>query len=170
MESFFQSFLEIRGNIVDGEYDWDTNCSASGIVTGVAAAPWGGEIPPTVGYGVSISHNTVKHADGAQGGGIAQVSSWYAGPEPHRWPLSDGMLIHHNALRDISGKSAIPICGNRVPRIGINFPAPEIAWRTVLYGNSCTNVSVPIGGGGVDVTRVCPAPAPNSCECEAAAQ
>jgi hypothetical protein len=170
MESFFQSFLEIRDNTVDGKYDWDSNCSASGIVTGVAAAPWGGGIPPTVSYGVSISHNTVRHADGARGGGIAQVSSWYAGPEPHRWPLSDNMLIHHNSLRDISGQSALPICGSRVARIGINFPVPQIAWRTVLYGNTCSNVSLPIGGAGVNVTRVCPAPAPNSCECGTAAQ
>ena len=170
MESFFQSSLEIRGNTIDGKYDWDTNCSASGIVAGVAAAPWGGGNPPTVSYGVSISHNIIRHADGARGGGIAQVSSWYAGPEPHRWPLSDNMLIHHNTLRDISGERAQPICGSRVSRIGINFPVPEIAWRTVLYDNSCTNVSVPIGGAGVDVTRVCPSSAGESCECGSASQ
>jgi hypothetical protein len=167
MQSFFQSFLEIRGNTIEGEYDWDTDCSASGIVTGIAAAPWGDASPPTVSYGVSISHNKISHADAARGGAIAQMDSWSSGPEPHRWPLSDNMLIHHNHIEDIDGKRALPICGSSHPRSGIYFPQPETSWHTVLYGNTCTKVSLPISGSGVDTIRVCPSSSPDSCECPA---
>lgn len=166
MASFLQFFLEIRGNTIDGEYDWNTDCSASGIATGIAAAPWGNATPPTVGYGVSISHNTIRHADAARGGAIALMDSWSSGPAPHRWPLSDSMLIHHNSIRDIDGARALPICDRSYhPRSGISFPQPETAWHTVLYGNSCAQVSLPISGSGVDTVHVCAAFSPNSCEC-----
>ena len=167
MESFFQYFIEIRQNTIDGEYDWDTDCSASGITAGIAAAPWDDPAPPTVGCGVSIAHNKIRRAAAAHGGAIAQMSSWYPGPEPHRWALSNNMLIHHNSIRDIDGPAALGICsGGGQPRIGINFPLPAIAWRTVLYANSCENVSQPIGApSGVWTIRVCASGTANSCEC-----
>jgi hypothetical protein len=165
MESFFQSSLEIRANTVDGEYDWDNDCSESGIVAGLAAAPWNDAAPPTVSFGVSIAHNTVRHADALRGGGIAQLDTWYPGPKPQRWPLSVDTLIHHNLIEDIAGARAQPACGASHARIGINFPEPQIAWRTVLYANSCSNVSVPVGGSGIDTVRVCPSSAASSCEC-----
>jgi len=165
MQGYFQSFLEIRDNTVDGEVAWDTDCSASGIEIGSAAAPWEKAAPPTVGFGVSISHNTIRHADGLHGGAISQLSSWIAGPEPHRWPLSENLLIHHNSIAEIDGPRAAPICGANHPRIGIAFPEPAIAWRTVLYANSCKRVSVPVGAGGMDTVKVCPSSAPDSCEC-----
>jgi hypothetical protein len=166
MWSFFQYFLEIRDNLVDGEYDWDTDCGASGITAGLAAVPWDDPVPPTVGYGISISHNTIRHANAAQGGAIAQTSTWYPGPAPARWALSNNLLIHHNSIRDIDGPAGLKVCGNGKPRIGINFPLPEIAWRTVLYANSCSNVAQPIGSqAGVETVRVCPSGVPSSCEC-----
>jgi hypothetical protein len=165
MLGFFNSFLEIRDNVVDGEYDWSNDCSRSGISAGVAAAPWEDGPPPTVGFGVSISHNTIRHADAEFGGAIAQVNTWFNGPEPHRWPLSDNMLIHHNSIVDIDGARALAVCGTSRPRIGIAFPDPAIAWRTVLYANSCRNVSMPIGPGGVGTVKVCPSSVPDSCEC-----
>jgi hypothetical protein len=165
MMGFFNFFLEIRDNVVDGEYDWTNDCSRSGIGAGVAAAPGGDGPPPTVGFGVSISHNTIRHADEQYGGAIAQVNTWFAGPEPHRWPLSDNLLIHHNSIADIDGARALALCGTSHPRMGIAFPGPEIVWRTVLYANSCKNVSMPIGGGGTDTVKVCPSSATDSCEC-----
>jgi hypothetical protein len=165
MESFLQSFLEIRANTIDGEYDWDTDCSDSGIVTTIAVSPSGDPMPPTVGYGVSISHNSVRRADATLGGAIAQTNPWFAGPDPHRWPLSDNQLIFHNKLEDLQGPRAFPICGASLPRIGINFPRAPIAWRTVLYANSCSRVSIPVGPGGKDIVRVCPSPVADSCEC-----
>jgi hypothetical protein len=170
MQGYFHSFLEIRGNDIDGEYDWANDCSTSGIAIGAGAASRGDAIPPTVGFGVSISHNTVRHADAKYSGAIAQLDSWSAGPEPHRWPLSDNLLIHHNLISDIDGARALAVCGKSRPRIGIAFPDPPIAWRTVLYANSCKNVSTPIGSGGVDTIAVCPSSAPDSCECPGVAQ
>jgi len=167
MAGFFQYFLEIRANTIDGEYDWNTDCSASGIAMGLAAAPWQDAEPPTVSFGNSISHNHVRHADAAQGGAIAQVASWSPGPPPYRWALSDNLLIHHNAISDMDGPRALALCGKSHARIGINLPAQPIAWHTVLYGNSCSDVPVPIAGDGVDTVRICPSDAKDSCECAA---
>jgi hypothetical protein len=165
MEGFFHSFLEIRNNLVDGNYDWDSDCSSSGITAGIAAAPWDAGPPPTVGFGVSISHNTVKHADAQHSGGIAQLDTWLAGPEPHRWPLSENLLIHHNSISEIDGPRASSQCGQSHPRVGIAFPDAPIAWRTVLYANECRNVSEPLGSGGVDTVKVCLSSAAGTCEC-----
>jgi hypothetical protein len=162
---FFNFFLEIRDNIIDGEYDWEDDCSRSGIGLGVAAAPWTGAPPPTVGFGVSIAHNTIRRADEQYGGAIAQVNTWYAGPPPNRWPLSDNALIHHNSISSIDGARARAICGPTHARMGITFPDAPIAWRTVLYANSCKDVSTPIGSGGIDTVKVCPSSTSDSCEC-----
>lgn len=166
MLGFLNFFLAIHDNIVDGEYDWSNDCSHSGIALGVGAAPWEEGPPPTVGFGNSISHNIIRHADFEHGGAIAQAGTWSTGPEPHRWPLSDNLLIHHNSISDIDGARALSICESSRPRIGIAFPDAAIAWRTVLYANSCKNVSMPIGPGGVDTVKVCPSPVPDSCECQ----
>jgi hypothetical protein len=165
MVGYFQSFLDIRSNIIDGEYDWANDCSASGIGLGVASAAWGDSLTPTVSFGVSIAHNSIRHADALHGGAIAQLQSWTAGPEPHRWPLSESVLIHHNAIADIDGAPALPICATRTPRVGIAFPETPISWHTVLYANSCKHVSRPLGVGAVDPIEVCPSPVADSCEC-----
>lgn len=170
MESFFQSFIEIRNNLVDGEYDWSNDCSASGIGIGIAAAPWGDPVPPTVGFGIDIADNTIRHADGLRGGAISQVNSWWPGPKPYRWPLSDDAIIQHNTITDVEGKRALPICGTSHPRTGIAFPKPAVAWRTVLYANTCKRVSDPIGTGGVETVKVCPSHGNASCECAAIAR
>jgi hypothetical protein len=165
LSSFVQSFLEIRANTIDGEYDWDTDCSDSGIVTAIAISPIGDALPPTVGFGVSVSHNIIRHADATRGGAIAQTDPWFAGPEPHRWPSSDNQLIFHNTIKDIVAPRAFPLCGSSLPRTGISFPRADVAWRTVLYANSCERVDLPVGPGGQDATRVCPSSVANSCEC-----
>ncbi len=165
MTGFFQSFLEIRDNVIDGEYDWSTDCSASGIAMGTAAAPWSDAPPPTVGFGNLIAHNTVRHADGQRGGAISQIDSWIAGPVPHRWPLSENLLIYENVITDIDGPRSLPVCTTSRPRIGIAFPDAPIAWHTVLSGNRCQRVSLPVGPGGVETTAVCPSHSHDSCEC-----
>ena len=165
MESFFQSFLEIRDNVIDGEYDWSIDCSTSGIAVGAAAAPWNDPDPPTVGFGAGISHNWIRRADAQYSGAIAQLGTWLAGPAPHRWPLSENLLIQHNTLIDIDGPGARPECGKPRARAGISFPDDPIAWNTVLYANRCQNVPKPIAGAGVATTSLCPSPAPDSCEC-----
>ncbi len=167
MEGSFQSSLEIRSNLIEGKYDWASDCSASGIVTDLVAAPWHDPVPPTVGYGLSIAYNTIRNADGPRGGAIAQTNSWYAGPEPYRWPLGKDMLIQHNSIADIDGAPASARCGGGHRRIGIEFAPAAVAWDTVLYANSCTRVSVPVHGSGVDTALLCPTSAAPSCECAA---
>jgi hypothetical protein len=170
MEGFFHFFLDIHNNLIEGKYDWDSDCSSSGITAGVAAAPWDVGAPPTVGFGITIAHNTIKHADAQHSGGIAQLDTWLTGPEPHHWPLSDNLLIHHNVISDIQGTRAASKCGSNHARVGISFPDAPIAWRTVLYANECRDVSTPIGPGGVDTITVCPSSTSNSCECPRSAQ
>ncbi len=166
MASFFQAFLEIRDNEIDGQYDWTSNCSSSGIIAGIAASDRGDPLPPTVGFGVHIAYNRIRQAVAPQGAAIDIVDTWEAGPAPHAWALSENLLVDHNGIADIPGTGARAACGPRHARAGIGFPRPEIAWDTVLYANRCTNVAVPlVPGGGVRTHRLCPAAATPSCEC-----
>jgi len=165
--TFFQSFLEIRGNTIDGEYDWNSDCSSSGIQGAQAAAATPGSPPPTLGYGISIDHNTIIHADGEHGGAISFPRAWWDGPPPHDWMVVDNTLVHHNLIKDIAGTTARRVCGkgpsNR--RIGINLDQSGMVWRTVLYANSCVNVNTPFDDGGSQTTRVCPSGVQHACEC-----
>ncbi len=164
MASFLQYFLEIRDNTVDGEYDWNLDCSASGIALGIAAAPWHDSTPPTVGYGNSVSHNRIRHADAERGGAIAQLASWYSGPTPYRWPLEDNLLIHHNAIERLNGPPARALCGKGTPRVGISFPDKATSWRTVLYANKCIDVAKPVDDHGAGTVLLCPSSG-STCEC-----
>jgi hypothetical protein len=65
----------------------------------------------------------------------------------------------------VNGARAVPLCTTSRPRTGIAFPDTPIAWHTVLYSNSCRNVAVRLGPGGVQTTAVCPDSVPDSCEC-----
>jgi hypothetical protein len=164
---YAEYFTEIRSNSIIGEYDWDSDCSSSGIISGVAASPDEGSVPPVLGYGVSISHNIIQHADAADGGAISFTQSWWPGPPPHRWPIANNTLVYANDIRDISGGLPKIICnkGKLTPRVGIRFPEPALTSNSVLYGNSCTNVSFALQRRGNQTTDVCPSPAAQSCEC-----
>jgi hypothetical protein len=162
-ETFYQTFLSIRDNLIHGEYDWALDCSASGIQLASSAAPWG-SIPPVLGYGISIAGNTVLRADGEFGGGLSIFQDWYAGPPPHRWPLLDNLLVFHNTFENISGRPAVASCVPSHPRVGIAFAGAGLAWHTVLYANSCRATPGGIALGGVDTVRACSS-ARKDCEC-----
>jgi hypothetical protein len=166
-EVYSEYFTEVRSNSILGEYDWDSDCSSSGIIAGVAASPDQGSVPPVLGYGVSISHNIIQHADGSDGGAIAFTQSWWPGPPPHRWPIANNTLVYANDIRDISGGPPKIICnkGKLTPRVGIRFPEAQLTSNTTLYGNSCSNVSFPVQRRGNETTDVCPSVAKQSCEC-----
>jgi hypothetical protein len=161
-------FTEVRSNSIIGEYDWDSDCSSSGIVAGVAASPDQRSVPPVLGYGVSISHNIIRHADGSDGGAISFTESWWSGPPPHRWPIANNTLVYLNDILDISGGPPKIICNKEKikPRVGIRFPEAQLTSNTVLYGNSCTNVSFHLQRRGNKTTDVCPSAASQSCECQ----
>lgn len=186
VSTHFQSFVEIRGNTIDGEYDWDSDCSWSGIWSGYSASNTTGLIPPVAGYGVSISHNVITHADALRGGAIAITGASYRGPSPEKWKLVNNTLIHHNDISNITRDAApeyqdystpentdlIYKCDSIVdlyPAAGIKItrnsrPSP-LVWRSVLYDNTCDNVQEDVVDNGTSTIRVCPEGQSNSCEC-----
>jgi hypothetical protein len=164
--AFIQFFVDIRSNLIDGEYDWNSDCSHSGIYLAHSAAATPDSAPPTVSYGVSVAHNTIRHADGLRGGGIVVPLTWEAGPPPHRWPLVSNLLIQHNDLQQLSGPPPQHRCDNpQSSRIGINLYQADMVRGTVLYANACRNVDTPLHDGAVRTVRVCPNGTSDSCEC-----
>lgn len=167
-ETSYIDFLEIRDNVIDGEYDWSDDCSSSGIHGSLAAGPTTQSSPPNAGIGVSISHNTIDRADSWRGGAISLTSTWYAGPPPYRWPLADNALIHHNTLLGLDAAPATACNGDRWhARTGISLAGSELAWRTVLYANACPAARRAIDTHEHDTVRVCPGGSGSSCECAA---
>jgi hypothetical protein len=162
-----QMFLEIRGNAIQGKYDWDSNCSESGISGWYGASPTPSSPPPVMSYGVSIVRNTVEHADGLRGGGISTMLAWHAGPPPHDQPLVRNLIIQHNALSDIEGSAPNGRCANSQPsRIGINLDQTNLVQGTILYANSCNRLAKRLYNGASRTVRVCPSSVQDSCECE----
>lgn len=164
----FQSFVEIRDNLIDGEYDWGSACSISGIMGSYAASPTPASPPPVLGFGVSIADNTIRHADGFKGGAIDFASTWYVGPPPHAWRLIENTLVQHNVIRDVAGAAPRPACQYRqLVRAGVRLDGPDALSRTVLYANSCANVAEGVVDYGTGTVRVCPSSVSAPCECRA---
>lgn len=160
----YVSFVEIRDNSIEGEYDWDTDCSSSGIAGSLAASP--GTPPLTVNYGLIIAHNIIDHADAKLGGAIAMTPAWYNGPAPHRWPLVDASLIYHNTINGMwSGRARACRKQATQPRTAFSF-ASSLVWRTVLYANRCEQAPrIANLDGAQQLTRLCKPGMPNACEC-----
>jgi hypothetical protein len=163
----FQTALEIRGNLIDGEYDWSSDCSWSGIYATFGASPTPEAPPPIMSFGVQILNNTIAHADGLRGGGIDVVPTWHEGPDPRRWPLIDNLILAHNTLRDLGGPAPRPACKyGQTVRAGIRIEGTQNIRNTVLFGNTCERVAIPLSDSGVGTARVCDSSgAAHSCEC-----
>jgi hypothetical protein len=160
------SFLQIRNNLIDGEYQWDSACSLSGIMGSYAAAPSPHFPPPLLNFGVSISHNRISHADSLYGGAINIVPTWYRGPPGYARPLVAGITIDHNEIRDIAGTAPRTACDYvQTGRFGIDIQGDHFVDATVLYKNSCENVATPLRDRGVHTRRLCDQSVPQSCEC-----
>jgi hypothetical protein len=166
--TFFQTALDIRGNLVDGEYDWSTDCSNGGIRGTFGASPTPESPPPVVGFGISISHNTIAHADGYRGGGIDIPLTSYPGPPPGKWPFIQNLLIFHNQLRDLEGPPPTGQChrGQR-ERSAIRLEGNENIQYPILYGNQCERVAKPLADSGLGTLKICSGASPGSCECAA---
>jgi hypothetical protein len=161
-----QSFLEIRSNLIDGEYDWDSACSISGIMGSYAAAPTTHSMPPPLSIGVSISHNDIRHADGLKGGAITVQPTWYRGPANYARPLIENLLIHHNRISSVSGAGTRPDCGYAgATRIGIRLDGGQNVDASVLYMNTCVDVATPLVDRGTRTRLVCDNAPAQSCEC-----
>jgi hypothetical protein len=162
----FQSALEISGNTIDGEYDWSSDCSRSGIGGALNAAPTPQSPPPILGIGISIAHNRITRADGFRGGAIDLAATWFLGPAPGAWQLTQSLTIQHNELQDIDGPPPRALCrfGQR-GRAGIRLDGSNNIRNTTLYGNHCQGVPTPLEDGGKDTLRLCRSPEEGSCEC-----
>jgi hypothetical protein len=168
--TLIQSFNEIRGNVISGTYDDNdkTPQAQYGLTIEYAATPDTAP-PPTMSYGLAISHNLISRAGGPRGA-LSLAPSWFTGPGSRvfrgvtPWKIADATLIFKNSLTEIDRPGA--------RRVGIGLSAANLAspieWRTVLYGNVC-------GGGlahfdgvadmGTATVRVCPSSQAESCEC-----
>ncbi len=161
----FQTALEIRDNRIEGEYDWSSDCSYGGILGSYSSSPTPESAPPTVGFGVAISHNTIVHADSFRGGAIDFALTWYSGPPPGDWPFIRNALVFHNVLSDISGPAPRAVCRyGQKERSGIRLAGKRNLRDTVLYANSCRRVDKPLIDAGSHTTRLC-STAADSCEC-----
>jgi hypothetical protein len=166
MASDYQDFLQIRGNLIDGEYDWDDDCSSSGIFGSLVASPTPRSPPPTVSYGVAIAHNTINHADGRGSGAISMVTTASEGPSPHRWPLADNFLIYRNTLTGLDTPPAKPCKGGPIhARTAISLGGSRLARRGVLFENACPKARRRHDDLPRDEIAVCPRDVAPSCEC-----
>ena len=165
--TFYTDFLQIRDNLIEGEYAWPDDCSSSGIFGSMGAGPTPHSLPPTVSYGVSIAHNVIDHADGWRGGAISLLPTWFEGPAPQRWPLVASTLIDHNSLTGLHESAASPCKGGAPhPRTAISLGDSGLARATVLYANSCPDAQRGLKVGKSSVIKVCSADGAKTCECE----
>ena len=165
----FQTGLEIRDNRIEGEYDWSSDCSKSGIMGNFSASPTPESSPPILGFGVLIDHNDVSHADGFRGGAIDITLTWYAGPPPADWPMVDNLLIFHNHIHDLEGSPPRAACHyGQQARTAIRMDGKDNVRNTVLYANKCERVSRFLEDGGKQTLRLCSGSSrESSCECAA---
>ena len=115
-----------------------------------------------------IAHNVVANAQGLRGGAVDLTPSWWVGPSQSAanyradWTINDSTLIFGNSI-DLSAA--------RFPRVGISLLGEadhqSVAWRTVLYNNTCKGSLIRIADKAIGTVRYCPAAVmnPDSCEC-----
>jgi len=156
LAAMFQTALDVRANVIEGEYDWSSDCSNSGLRANFGAAPTSQAPPPTLGFGVQFSHNLISHADGLRGGAIDVDPVWFTGPTPGRWRLIDNLIIAHNVVRDVNGPAPRSDCklGQR-GRPGIHLQGPGNVQGTVLYKNRCERVNQPLTDLATATLRAC---------------
>ncbi len=162
----FSTGLEIRDNLIDGEYDWSSDCSWSGIRGYFLATPTPESPPPILGFGTVIAHNIIARADGPRGGAIEMAHAGPAGPLRGTWPMVQNLLIFQNVIRDVTGPPPRPDCKKgQGERTGIRLEGPGNVRDTVLQGNRCEHVDRLLEDEGVQTLRLCHGRASDSCEC-----
>ena len=165
----FQQFVDVRGNTVDREYQWASDCSWSGIQARYGAGTTAGSSPPPEGFGVSISHNAVTHADALHGGAISFATGGNEGPAGTNWNFIEGPLVFANTVNDVNppdagATSQFASCGTGGARYGINVSDSHV-FNATLYGNACNSVTTPLNELGTGTQRICSALATNdACE------
>jgi hypothetical protein len=162
----FQAGLEVRNNLIQGEYDWDSDCSRSGISASMGIVPTPNTRPPLLGIGLAIDHNRIIHADGLRGGGINFAVAWHMGPPPGKWQMLQSMVIQHNSFEDLDGPAPRPACRTgQDQRTAIRLEGSDNLRNTVLYANDCRSVTHPLFDGGKNTVRLCDGGPAESCVC-----
>jgi len=139
VSSLLQYFVEVRDNRVEGEYQWNSDCSWSGITISYGASQTDNPPPPAIAYGLVIAGNTVIHADGFSGGAISIAPSWWQGPKSRPAPLIRNTLINNNLISEIRGIFFDTRCDRRIAsRSAIMIGSPTIE-NTLLAANLCEN-------------------------------
>lgn len=165
-QAVFQTSVDVRNNLIDGEYDWNSDCSDSGIRLAFGASPTPEAPPPTIGFGVNVAHNEITRADGLRGGAINVVPTWHTGPSPSRWRLLEGLLVSHNSIREVNGPAPRADCRRgQTNRSGINIEGGSNVHGTVLYKNACFHVDAPLVDRGDGTLRICEGTDGGTCEC-----
>ncbi len=161
-----QSAVEVRNNLIDGEYSWSSDCSDSGIAVLFGASATPESAPPVLSFGVTIDHNTIVKADSFNGGAIDVTASWSDGPSPYRWDLVESPLIFHNVIRDVSGPLPAPACHRPMAaRIGIRLAPSDHVRNPTLYDNVCERVDTALQDGARNTARICSSSRASLCEC-----
>lgn len=150
--------LEIRGNLIDGEYDWSSDCSWSGIFGSFGASETPESAPPILGLGISIARNDIRHADGLGGGAIDFAPTWSRGPPPFTWPLIQGLVIYANTISDIQGSGPRSVCGaGQRNRTGIRLGGAQNVSHATLNANRYNQVPKQLEDSGRATLRECSA-------------
>lgn len=163
--SMLQYFVEVRGNRVEGEYNWDSDCSWSGITISFGASPTKSAPPPAIAYGLIVAENTVIQADGFSGGAISIAPSWWNGPRTHPASLIRNTLINNNVIKDMKGGIKDARCNRRlVSRSPILIASPTVR-NTLVTSNACINSGKqPIRNRGKNSLVVQDPSKPQNCE------
>jgi hypothetical protein len=178
-----QSMNEVRDNLIQGSYNGANTGGTPGglwLAYGAtksfcSASVCTSAMPPSgLGFGLRVAHNTLIQAEARDVDGTAHPptgaigvnADWSTGPlDPSgasNWQMGDATLIFNNSLAQAHVGIGVDVAQGTTLH-------PVNNWRTTLYGNSCTNVGVPVSDLGLGTVRYCPANAAGNCECAAVA-
>ena len=162
--SFLQHFVTVRGNKIDGEYRWASDCSWSGITVSYGASKTESAPPPTIAYGLTIAKNRVTRADGLSGGAISIAPSWWDGPKSYTTPLVRNTLIYGNMLKNMKGHVLDKSCRRGVDTRSSIMLATSTVSNTIIDSNICVNSNKPsIKNKGRDTLFIQHADIPKTC-------
>lgn len=163
----FSYFNEVRNNSIIDEVDYDSGCSLSGIqvwfggTTGTTQPPDTLPSPVVTGYGLSIAHNQIVHADGLRGGAISFAETWWVPPGSKMWLNS---LVHHNRIADLPNTPPTTTTVNQCSGTTVSCDVParsictnlrmDVVHDTVLYANSCPSGATPLLNLGSETTSL----------------
>ncbi len=162
--SLFQYHLLIAGNKVFGERYLDSNCSQSGVQGWFGLPPGFEGVSPTLSYGVQISGNEIRSADGLGAAAITIQPGWAEGRRPQRSRLVRQTIVDRNEISGLPDRAAGGTCDRTdLGRAAISIAGRQSVFGTVLSGNRC-------GGAGFrdtgESTRsLCRAKAALDCGC-----